>query len=107
MTVPKAAKALAKLDDMLGNGEINTAKKWWWDLEMVDDGAYKPSSHDVNARGLSKELDLKYEDQTLAVYPAPLAPPPFAYPYPMAREAGILAGRRSRDPVKLPDRSAA
>ena len=91
MTVPKAAKALAKLDDMLGNGEINTAKKWWWDLEMVDDGAYKPSSHDVNARGLSKELDLKYEDQTLAVYPAPLAPPPFAYPYPMDREAGIKA----------------
>ncbi|MEP3346441.1 MAG: reductive dehalogenase [Litoreibacter sp.] len=91
MTVPQAAKALAKLDDMAGQGEINAVKKWWWDLEMVDDGAYRPSVHPVNARGLQKDLDLKFEDQTLAVYPAPLAPPPFAYPYPMDREAGIAA----------------
>ncbi len=91
MTVPQAAKALAKLDDMAGKGEINPVKKWWWDLEMVDDGAYRPSAHPVNARGLQKDLDLKFEDQTLAVYPAPLAPPPYAYPYPMDREAGIAA----------------
>ncbi len=91
MTAPGAAKALAKLDDMVGNGEINPIKKWWWDLEMVDDGAYHPSKHPVNARALSKDLDLKFEDQTLAVYPAPLAPPPYAYPYPMDREAGIAA----------------
>ena len=43
MTVPKAAKALAALDDMLGNGVINPVKKWWWDLEMLDDGAYRPA----------------------------------------------------------------
>ncbi|MEP5761657.1 MAG: reductive dehalogenase [Litoreibacter sp.] len=91
MTVPQAAKALAKLDDVVGKGEINPVKKWWWDLEMVDDGAYRPSSHPVNARTLQKDLDLKFEDQTLAVYPAPLAPPPYAYPYPMDREAGIEA----------------
>ncbi|PTX54310.1 reductive dehalogenase [Litoreibacter ponti] len=91
MTVPKAAKALAALDDLVGNGEINPVKKWWWDLEMVDDGAYRPSEHPVNARALQKELDLRYEDQSLAVYPAPLAPPPYAYPYPMDREAGIAA----------------
>ncbi|RLJ59337.1 reductive dehalogenase [Litoreibacter meonggei] len=91
MTLPQAAKALAKLDDLAGQGEINPVKKWWWDLEMVDDGAYRPSAHPVNARGLQKGLDLRYEDQTLAVYPAPLAPPPYAYPYPMDREAGIAA----------------
>ncbi|SFR41818.1 reductive dehalogenase [Litoreibacter janthinus] len=91
MTVPQAAKALAKLDDVMGQGEINPIKKWWWDLEMVDDGAYRPSAHPVNARGLQKGLDLRFEDQTLAVYPAPLAPPPYAYPYPMDREAGIAA----------------
>lgn len=93
MTVPKAAKALAKLDDFVGNGEINPVKKWWWDLEMVDDGAYRPSAHPVNARSLQKQLNLRHEDQTLAVYPAPLAPPPYAYPYPMDREAGIEAYR--------------
>ncbi len=91
MTLPAAAPMLARLDDMIGNGEINTVKKWWWDLEMVDDGPYHPSEHEVNARPLSKELDLKYEDQTLAVYPAPLAPPPWGYPFPMDREAGIEA----------------
>ena len=91
MKFPKAAKGLAKLDDMVGNGQINGLKKWWWDLEMVDDGAYRPSPHPVNTRALSKDLDLKYEDQTLAVYPAPLAPPPYPWPFPMDREAGIQA----------------
>lgn len=91
MNVPGSAPLLAKLDDALGNGEVNTVKKWWWDLEMEDDGAYLPSKHPVNARKLSKDLDLKFEDQTLAVYPAPLAPPPYAWPAPMDREAGIAA----------------
>ena len=90
-TIPKLAPALAKLDDWVGNGEVNTAKKWWWDLEMVEDGPYGPPAEPVNARPLSKELDLKYEDQTLAVYPAPLAPPPYPWPFPMDREAGIEA----------------
>ncbi|KMW58242.1 Flavodoxin reductases (ferredoxin-NADPH reductases) family 1 [Candidatus Rhodobacter oscarellae] len=89
--VPSLAPALAKLDDMVGNGEMNRAKKWWWDLEMVEDGPYHVSAHELNARALSKDLDLKYEDQTLAVYPAPLAPPPYPWPFPMDREAGIEA----------------
>ncbi|MCT8159587.1 reductive dehalogenase [Pseudoruegeria sp. SHC-113] len=88
---PGLAKPLAKLDDALGKGEINQAKKWWWDLEMVDDGAYRPSAHPVNARALQKDLKLRFEDQTLAVYPAPLAPPPYPWPFPMDREAGIAA----------------
>ncbi|WP_264212337.1 2Fe-2S iron-sulfur cluster-binding protein [Leisingera thetidis] len=91
MNIPGSAPLLAKLDDALGNGEVNAAKKWWWDLEMEDDGPYAPSRHPVNARKLARDLDLKYEDQTLAVYPAPLAPPPYAWPAPMDREAGIAA----------------
>jgi ferredoxin-NADP reductase/ferredoxin len=91
MKAPITARALAKLDDIIGNGEINQVKKWWWDLEMTDDGPYHSSDHPVNARALSKDLDLKYQDQTLAVYPAPLAPPPYAWPYPADREAGIAA----------------
>ncbi|MEL6685438.1 MAG: reductive dehalogenase domain-containing protein, partial [Pseudomonadota bacterium] len=91
MTVPQAAKTLAALDDKLGKGSINPVKKWWWDLEMEDDGAYRPSRHPVNARSLQTDLDLKFEDQTLAVYPAPLAPPPHPWPATMDREAGIAA----------------
>jgi reductive dehalogenase len=91
MNFPSTAKALAKLDDAVGNGGLNDTKKWWWDIELQEDGAYKPSKHPLNRRDLQKDLNLKYEDQTLAVYPAPLAPPPWPYPFPMDREAGIQA----------------
>ncbi len=91
MNLPSAAPLLAKLDDAVGNGGLNPVKKWWWDLEITEEGGYKPTEHPVNARDLQKDLDLKYEDQTLAVYPAPLAPHPWPFPFPMDREAGIEA----------------
>lgn len=91
MTVPQMAPVLAKMDDMAGRGALNPVKKWWWDLELTEEGGYRPTTHPVNARSLQKNLDLKYEDQTLAVYPAPLAPHPYPYPAPMDREAGIEA----------------
>lgn len=90
MHYPKAAKWLAKLDDKVGNGQINRVKQWWWDLELQPDGRYIPAK-ETNARALSLDLDLKYEDQTLAVYPAHLAPPPYPVPFPMDREAGLKA----------------
>ncbi|SDZ47644.1 reductive dehalogenase [Jannaschia faecimaris] len=91
MNVPRAAPLLAKLDDAVGNGGLNPVKKWWWDLEIEEDGAYRPTRKPVNARDLQRDLDLRYADQTLAVYPAPLAPHPYPYPAPMDREAGIEA----------------
>lgn len=91
MNIPKAAPLLAKLDDAVDNGSLNPVKKWWWDLEIQADGGYRPTDKPVNARTLQKSLDLKYEDQTLAVYPATLAPHPYPYPFPMDREKGIEA----------------
>ncbi len=91
MNIPSAAPALAKLDDMVCNGGLNDVKKWWWDIELYEDGGYKAARAPLNRRDLQKDLDLKYEDQTLAVYPAPLAPHPWPYPFPMDREAGIEA----------------
>ncbi len=91
MRAPKSARWLAKLDDALGNGGINPVKKWWWDLEMENDGPFMPTQHPVNARELQTRIKLKPEDQTLAVYPAPLTPPPFNWPFPMDREAAIKA----------------
>ena len=91
MNVPKLAPALAKLDDVVDNGTLNPVKKWWWDLEIQEDGGYRPTKEPVNARALQKDLDLQFEDQTLAVYPAPLAPHPHPYPFNMDREAGIEA----------------
>jgi ferredoxin-NADP reductase/ferredoxin len=91
MNIPKAAPALAKLDDIVGKGSLNLVKKWWWDIEIKPDGGYAVPTAPVNARDLQTDLDLKFEDQTLAVYPAPLAPHPWPYPDPMNREAGIAA----------------
>ncbi len=91
MKLPFTAKALARFDDFADRGSLNTVKKWWWDLEMEDDGGYRVTQKPVNARKLQKDLHLKYEEQTLAVYPAPLAPHPYPYPYPMDREKGIEA----------------
>ena len=92
MNFPGTAKWLARLDDAMGNGEVNATKKWWWDVEL------EPTTRDryvaakeSNARALSKDLVLRHEDQTLAVYPAPLVPPPFPVPHPMDREKGIAA----------------
>lgn len=93
MKVPQSAKYLAALDDKLGHGGLNAAKKWWWDLKLEpDEGAYRSVPVElVNKRDLQRDLDLKYEDQTLAVYPATLAPPPWPFPFPMDREKGIEA----------------
>ncbi len=91
MNIPKAAKMLAKLDDAVGNGDLNPVKKWWWDLEWQADKTYAPTEHPINERGLQKEIKLTYESQTLAVYPANLAPQPWPFPAPMDREKGISA----------------
>ncbi len=91
MRMPSAAPTLAKLDDLVGNGGLNEVKKWWWDIGLKEDGAYHPVEAPVNRRDLQRELKLKYEDQTLAVYPAPLAPHPYPFPFPIDREAGIEA----------------
>lgn len=91
MNMPSAAPMLAKLDDWAGRGGLNPVKKWWWDLELGDDGAFHEAQQPVNKRDLQRDLDLKFEDQTLAVYPANLAPPPWPFPFPMDREAGIEA----------------
>ncbi|MCK0126362.1 reductive dehalogenase [Gelidibacter sp. F2691] len=90
-TVPGAAPVLAKLDDAVGNGGLNDVKKWWWDLKLGPDGGYHPTDDPVNRRDLQREITLDPESQTLAAYPADLAPPPYPYPFPMDREAGITA----------------
>jgi len=90
-TIPAAAPLLARLDDALGRGGLNPVKKWWWDIEHQRSGAVTAPTHPVNARDLQPDLKLRAEDQTLAVYPAPLAPHPWPYPDPMNREAGIKA----------------
>ena len=92
--VPAMAGVLAKMDDLVGNGRINPQKRWWWDLKVARDGRVEridPQARPANMRELQTDLNLTYEDQTLAVYPADLAPHPWPFPFPMDREKGIEA----------------
>ena len=94
MNVPSMAGVLAKADDLLGNGKINPRKRWWWDMVTNERGGFDMVDQEkdpTNYRELQTDLDLKYEDQTLAVYPANLAPHPWPFPFPMDREKGIEA----------------
>ena len=88
--LPALARPLAKLDDMVGNGRINPIKKWWWDLEMDEEGDVGPADQ-VNERGIQPDLVVKREEQTLAVYPAPLTTHPYPAPHIANREAAIAA----------------
>ena len=89
MNVPQSARMLADLDDRLDRGSMNPVKKWWWDIELNPKTGQYVKAKMTNARGLNKDLDLKHEDQTLAVYPADTMPPPYPVTFPLNREAGI------------------
>ena len=94
MNVPAMAGVLAKADDLLGRGKINPKKRWWWDMVINDHGGFdmvNQTETPSHYRELQTDLNLKYEDQTLAVYPANLAPHPWPFPFPMDREKGIEA----------------
>lgn len=96
---PGSASLLTKIDDWLGNGSINPVKKWWWDLCGGTAGPAKLAT-DVNRRGLTTSLNLKPEDQTLACYPADIAPSPYMALQPINREAGIKAFSALKSPAE-------
>jgi reductive dehalogenase len=90
MKVPQAAKGLTWLDDKLGHGNINPMKKWWWDIETTQTGVKQVVPEErINVRELNLDLDLQPEDQTLACYPADMAPAPVPIVQPMDRELAI------------------
>ncbi len=106
MRVPAAARTLAALDDRLGRGAINPVKKWWWDIEADPKTMQYVRAKQVHTRGLNLRLDLKYEDQTLAVYPADVMPPPFPVAHPLDREAGIRRYQSLLTPAQYRERLA-
>jgi reductive dehalogenase len=93
MKVPAVAPWLAALDDRLGRGSINPAKTWWWDIELDKGSGRYVRAAQTHRRGLQTTLKLRYEDQTLAVYPADVMPPPFPVVHPVDREEGIARYR--------------
>lgn len=89
MKLPQAAPWLTALDDRLDRGSVNPVKKWWWDIELDPRSGQYVRARQTHVRGLNKQLKLRHEDQTLAVYPADEMPPPYPVAYPVNRERGI------------------
>ncbi len=87
--LPALARPLAKLDDKIGRGRINPVKKWWWDIELDRTSGQYVAANATHTRELQTELKLRYEEQTLAVYPADLMPQPYPIVQPLDREEGI------------------
>jgi reductive dehalogenase len=107
MNLPQSARMLAELDDRLDNGSINPVKKWWWDVELDRKSGRYVKAAQVNQRGLQKDLKLKYEEQSLAVYPADKMPPPYPVTFVANREEGIERYRSMLTPAQHKARIAA
>ena len=98
MKLPFTRAWIARLDDRLDRGGINPAKKWWLDIEMIDDTPVPPPKG-ANARGLN--LSRKPRDEAaFAVFPPSIAPPGAGGmgPFPVDRRQGIEAARDAESP---------
>ncbi len=103
--VPWTRGWIAQLDDKVGNGSINSVKKWWFDLEMVDGVSVAPKG--VNARGLDFAAAKRAQGQTLAFFPPAVSPPPGAKePHEPDRAAGIKAYAAAETPAQARARRA-
>jgi len=104
MKLPFARSWIARLDDKLGRGEINQAKKWWIDIEVLDNVPVEPPKG-ANTRGLN--LDRKPRDESgFALFPPEMAPPgpDGMAPFPLDREAGIAASQEAERPAEARER---
>jgi ferredoxin len=97
---PFTRRFLARLDDRVGNGEINPVKRWWTDLEVVAGKIVKPKH--VNRRGLdvAKGDSLKSK-QKIAYTNADMLPPPdFRQTFKADRKAGVEAAAILETPAE-------
>jgi reductive dehalogenase len=103
---PSTRRFLAKLDDWVGNGEINPVKRWWSDLEVVGGKIVKPKL--VNRRGLDvKNGDALKAKQKIAYTHANMLPPPdFRAAFKADRKAGIEAAALLETPAQARARIA-
>ena len=74
INLPASRGAIAAWDDKLGNGSINKAKKWWFDLEQVDGVAVAPRAG-ANERQLDLDGNTDPAGQKIALYPPEEHPP--------------------------------
>lgn len=105
MYMPRAAGLLARFDDWMQRGTINPVKKWWWDVARDKPGGKIVPTEQTNVRQLNN-IKVKRSNQTLAMYPADLVPPPSPMPWPLDREKAIKAYETALTPEEYQTRKA-
>ncbi|MEK9725269.1 MAG: reductive dehalogenase domain-containing protein, partial [Rhodospirillaceae bacterium] len=104
---PLLVPIAVKLDDWLGKGRRNPAKKWWFDFEMIDGVCVEPVKG-VNRRDLNLDHELDPENQKIAYYPASMMPVPIdLHPQPADRKAEMAEAANLETPAQARARKAA
>ena len=103
--LPFTRRTIAKLDDRVGNGAINTVKKWWWDLEWRDGQTVEPANG-TNARDLNPNGGRVADSQKIAIYPADVLPPGDAIgvPVKLVRPDAVDRGLEAETPAEASKR---
>ena len=103
---PLMVPIATRLDDWLGNGRRNPAKKWWFDHEMVDGITVDPPKG-TNERDIDPKRKVDAAKQKMAYYPANAMPPPDQPdPVPLDRKAAMAAASALETPDDARKRAA-
>jgi ferredoxin len=105
--MPQARRALIDYDDAVAGGARNPAKRWWFDLEIVERRAVKPDA--TNERDLDPGRAEKLaRTQKLAFFPPALQPAggtTLKTVVPIDRSAGLAAYAAAESPVQARKRT--
>jgi reductive dehalogenase len=105
INLPWSRRALIRLDDMLGFGNRNPVKKWWFDL-TVEDGkvimAKNPNQRDINPK------KKKPKNHRVALYTPDMLPPSDEMDvFPYDRKAGYEVAAKMETPEEARRRTGA
>ncbi|HXK53342.1 MAG TPA: reductive dehalogenase domain-containing protein [Hyphomicrobiales bacterium] len=104
---PLLVPIAVKLDDWLGHGTRNAVKKWWLDLEIVDNICVDPVAG-TNERDLNLDHRIEADKQKMAYYFASMMPVPNDVdPQPVDRKAALAAASLLETPAEARARKAA
>jgi len=103
---PLLVPIATRMDDWLGHGKRNPAKKWWFDHELVEGVATAPKA--TNQRDIDPSRVVDPATQKLAYYHASMMPPPDdPSPQPVDRKAALAAAAVLETPAEAQRRVAA
>ena len=104
---PALVPLAVSLDDALGHGKRNPAKKWWFDFEIVDGICVEPRSTNQRDIDPAREARMDPAKQRIAYYCADAMPPPDASaPYPVDRKAALAAADKLETPEQAAQRKS-